>query len=145
MDTNYKLEYHYPTECIRELLRNPWKILLSPFVRPEDVFRYEKIGIKYFKIAGRNTEIQWILQAVNVYYNRNFNDNIIDLLNRTYSLSRFKNKLPTIYIPNNELDGLIDIVDSCKTYNELCQSCKKLYYKIIEGTIYDDKNKSRYS
>lgn len=118
---------HYPAECSRQLLAEPWRVLVTPFIRPEDVGFYEEIGIQFFKLAGRNTKTDWILNALNAYQARSYDGNIIDILNRCYKLSKFRSEKAKIDIPNKRLDALLKEVAESEDYFEICKRCERLY------------------
>lgn len=79
------LKGYYINYCVFSctLIRylNPPEILKSRWIRPEDVKEYEKIGIDYLKISGREKPTEWILQCVDSYTQRRHKGNLFDILN----------------------------------------------------------------
>lgn len=127
-----KKKNQYPSECTKQLLEEPWKILVSPFIRPEDSHFYEEMGVEYFKIAGRNTKTDWIINALDAYQKRSYTGNIVDILNRTYRLSGFRNQTARIIISNKKLEGLIDLAGQDCCYQEMMDKYKKIYVEAVE-------------
>lgn len=56
------------------------EIFKSRWIRPEDLNKYEAIGIDTFKISGRTRSTKWILNVVKAYASRKYEGNLIDLL-----------------------------------------------------------------
>lgn len=69
--------------CLNDLSN----IIKSPFIRPEDICVYEKQGIEFFKIAGRNLSPEWIIKTTRAYQERKYQGNIVELLNSKEFLS----------------------------------------------------------
>jgi len=119
---------HYPAECTKQLLAEPWTILLSPFIRPEDVSKYEELGVDLFKIAGRNLHEDWIVNVVRAYQERNFEGDLMTLLNRSFrALQKAGSQ---VAIPNQELGGFLEQIDGYEDYDKACKQCEELYERI---------------
>ncbi len=123
----------YPKECVRGLLEQPWRLLMSPFVRPEDLEAYEGAGVRYFKLAGRNTNRDWMENVVDAYQRRRYDGNIVDILNRTYSLSTFRRPNRVLMVPNPRLCGLLAEVSSCAGHAEMSEVCRRTYRDVVES------------
>jgi len=122
----------YTAQCIGQLLAEPWTVLTSPFVRPEDVETYEDLGIEFFKLAGRNASTDWILHALAAYQGRDYCGSIVDILNRTYRLSSFRAERP-LKIQNKKIAGLLESVSGCQDYDEMYAVAIELYKDVVEG------------
>ena len=60
---------------------DPIELLKSRWIRPEDLKKYEEIGIDSFKVSGRkNKRTEWILNTVKAYSSQNYKGNLIDIL-----------------------------------------------------------------
>lgn len=67
--------------CLKTRLENPVDIIRSSFIRPEDLYIYEEMGYRHFKIVDRARSTQWLLRAVKAYVDRKYEGNILDILN----------------------------------------------------------------
>lgn len=69
-------------ECLNTKLNDPTEILRSQWIRPEDLWHYEEIGIEKFKLVDRARSTDWILRVVDAYSKRKTpGDNLLDILN----------------------------------------------------------------
>lgn len=66
--------------CTLDRLENHAQILMSPWIRPEDIEKYEKLGVNNFKISGRRNSSKWLLRTINAYARRKYPGNLMDLL-----------------------------------------------------------------
>lgn len=71
---------NYSLSCKSRQLERPVEMLRAPWIRPEDVARYERIGIDNFKIAGRGKPASYIHRVVGAYGARRWDGNLLDLL-----------------------------------------------------------------
>lgn len=65
--------------CMRDLLESPDKFLQLPIIRPEDLGRYDDIGIDSVKLVDRTQRTSWIELVVGHYLDGRFGGNILDL------------------------------------------------------------------
>lgn len=63
----------YELNHLEEYIKSPW-------IRPEDVKEYEKIGIEHFKITERDFPTKEILKRVKAYTDRKYDGNLLDLI-----------------------------------------------------------------
>lgn len=121
---------YYTDSCDQFRVNRPWEMLCEDWIRPEDIWRYENIGIEYFKIAGRATSTSWITRAVTAYALRRWDGNIFELLTHYYPYTdRLGDKSP-FYIHNPDLDEYMDKLYSCGHKCYECDYCRHLYYKL---------------
>ena len=66
--------------CQEYQLNNLHEYIKSPWIRPEDIKYYEKIGIEHFKITERDFSTDWLLKRVRAYYEGKYSDNLLDLI-----------------------------------------------------------------
>jgi collagenase-like PrtC family protease len=67
--------------CTLARLGSPKEIIMSPWIRPEDIKIYEKeTGIEHFKISGRGYTTEWIMDTVRAYSSGSYTGNLLDLL-----------------------------------------------------------------
>ncbi|KJE48919.1 MULTISPECIES: peptidase U32 family protein [Acidiplasma] len=73
--------FEYPIMfCSTDVLNDPRNIIKMRWIRPEDTYEYEKIGIDRFKIASRTKRTDWILRSIKAYSERNYDGNLLNLL-----------------------------------------------------------------
>jgi collagenase-like PrtC family protease len=65
--------------CLYRKLTDPVELLKSPWIRPEDIPHYEKIGYEHFKITERFKRTSLLLEHVKAYENRRYDGNLLDL------------------------------------------------------------------
>ena len=65
--------------CMKYNLEHPEEILKMPLIRPEDLERYEEIGISAVKIVDRVQKSSWIEKVVWYYLDGKYDGNILDL------------------------------------------------------------------
>lgn len=119
---------YYLSWCILEKVNNPETLLRIPFIRPEDLKLYIDLGIKGFKIGGRESKNPDFVRTAEAYMRRSYDGNLVDLLvnfSRTYYSSIF-------YINNRDLDGRIERLISKK---EPCSRMECKNCRICEGYI----------
>lgn len=79
--------FEYPiVQCGLEVVRDPVKLLSGIFVRPEDLEVLEEVGVRRFKISGRNRPTDWLVRAVRAYANRSYDGNLLDILSYVQNL-----------------------------------------------------------
>lgn len=79
--------------------------LNSCWIRPEDIFLYQNLGVNMLKVAGRKETTNNLLMRASAYLNRNYDGNVMDLF-----LAEFwpNSKVPNI--DNKELNGYIELL-----------------------------------
>ncbi|MCG2711997.1 MAG: U32 family peptidase [Candidatus Omnitrophica bacterium] len=90
----------YCTINCRTLYLNDFSnFIRAPWIRPEDIHQYKKIGIDYFKIIGRATSPARLKETVNAYTKGEYKgdlSNIVSFQNRPDKLS-FKQNFSILY------------------------------------------------
>ncbi len=97
----------YKSICNKILEQAPWRILNGSFLRPEDIPLYEKMGIEYLKLAGREISLDFMLTSTRAYLRRSWRENLLELLTTPHRLSA------QISVDNAGLEGFVDQVGSC--------------------------------
>lgn len=70
----------YTVDCLQTRLRNISEFIKVRFIRPEDVAKYEEIGIDLLKICDRHTKSEVLLDRVKAYHERSYEGNLLYLL-----------------------------------------------------------------
>ena len=110
--SHHNEEFEYHVNCKTQFLNNPYLLLTNNFIRPEDLKRYEKITCE-FKIVGRLTPIDDLIEIVKAYTNESYDGNSVKL----FDLGLSKH----FYISNASLDQLFEKKAAC---DKLCHSCR---------------------
>ncbi|MBU1864202.1 MAG: hypothetical protein KKH94_11105 [Candidatus Omnitrophica bacterium] len=82
--------------CLRLKLEQPALIEQSGFIRPNDIWRYEKIGVDYIKIGGRTKPTSWIVRCVRYYADRRHAKNYFYIMNTLGTENRYRLPLRTV-------------------------------------------------
>lgn len=133
--------------CYRAFAREPVEFIKSRWIRPEDVARYENLGIEHFKLAERFMTTDTLVKIAQAYANRRYDGNLMDLLNirtRTESylpmrlekllqpeyanverLANVDDLLPGVrpFIDNRGLDGFLDFYEKNECDATDCHTC----------------------
>ncbi len=70
----------YLWQCTRRRLLHPELLLMSRWIRPEDLHIYEVMGFDEFKIIDRSRSTAWLLRATKAYADRHYPGNLLDIL-----------------------------------------------------------------
>jgi collagenase-like PrtC family protease len=70
----------YLWQCTRRRLLHPELLLMSRWIRPEDLHVYEAMGFEEFKIIDRSRSTPWLLRATRAYADRRYDGNLLDIL-----------------------------------------------------------------
>ncbi|MBI5500686.1 MAG: hypothetical protein HY907_10630 [Deltaproteobacteria bacterium] len=70
----------YLWRCTRRRLMEPELILMSRWIRPEDIAVYEALGYDEFKIIDRSRSTAWLLRAAGAYAARRYDGNLLDII-----------------------------------------------------------------
>lgn len=121
-DNNPYAESYYFMNCGVHKSSDFQRYLNSNWIRPEDMYMYEDLGIKYYKVEGREFILKGnLLDFLKSYIERNFEGNLLDLL---HIFAPYDTEHQP-YIDNKSLDGYVKAFYSnevrCK---QLCESCK---------------------
>lgn len=88
--------------CVRWLTDAPYRILGSPFIRPEDVSFYEDKA-DVLKICGRTLGSLFLQRTIGAYVMGTWSDNLLDLLDASHWMADVWN-LPNTTLPENFLE-----------------------------------------
>ncbi len=131
--------------CKLKKFSNLKEHIKSPWIRPEDIHTYNELGISLFKLDGRDSESNYMLEVIEAYLNQRFEGNFLHLLKRHYPsnmediISEFDESLWQIGIDNRNLDGFIDdLVDKKKICDANCD-LRKHCDNYIQHIIVNEK------
>lgn len=113
-------EQYYYSKCSLQKAQDLSSYIKLNWIRPEDLHIYNKIGIKNFKLQGRNNADGKNISKVLKYYYDGFYDG--DLMNLLTLFKPYNSFLP--YIDNTKLDTYIHkFVKSENSCSGLCDNC----------------------
>lgn len=122
----------YEHRCVQQRLADIGNYIKISWIRPEDIKKYESIGVSYFKIQGRHAIGKGdIVKTVNIYMNGTYDGNLMDLIYCFKPLNNFN-----VNICNRDLNGFMDpffqgqfkCIDNCFKCS-YCQKFKELISK----------------
>jgi len=128
---------YYFDKCISIRVRDPEQIIKSPWIRPEDIKKYEEIT-PFFKITGRANTVSWIVNCMNIYCSGNYDGNLLEILDCPSELRDL------YFIDNKKLEGCIDYWRDCDKLCIDCNYCKMVTnsaLKVIDNERRDNKCK----
>ena len=70
----------FQQNCNLPKFQDPSLLLSANWIRPEDVTFYRSLGIRRFKVAGREMPASWLDRAVHAYVAGSYRGNLVDLL-----------------------------------------------------------------
>jgi hypothetical protein len=110
--------------CTQLLKKQPYRILQSPFIRPEDVDSY-LYDIDIIKISGRNLDSAALRRIISAYIARTWKGNLLDLLDSSHWLAA------ELHIDNSALSfDFANMLSVCNNRCETCRFCMELFSSI---------------
>lgn len=110
--------------CIRLLGEQPYRVLQSPFIRPEDIDLY-LFHVDTIKLCGRTLGASFLINAITAYRNRNYNGNLLDLMDAMAWLA------DRLYVDNRLLSfDFANILSLCDNRCDCCGFCQELFATI---------------
>lgn len=110
--------------CVRWLSDAPYRILGSPFIRPEDVSFYEDKA-DVIKICGRTLGPMFLKRTIGAYVMGTWNYNLLELLDASHWMADYWD-LPNRTLPKNFLEKSM----LCRHDCTICFYCKELFEKL---------------
>jgi len=72
-------EFH--AYCLKQRLSDPRKFLeAGSFLRPQDLFRYDDLGINIYKISGRSKGLEWLLNTIRIYLSGHYEGDLLEIM-----------------------------------------------------------------
>lgn len=115
--------------------------LKSMFIRPEDIYLYENIGIDHFKITGRTATTQYLLKVAEAYIRGIWNDNLLALWKPLETIHTHQNELDfehNILIDNSKLNGFVNFWFENENHDcsieicgETCRYCNEYAKRVM--------------
>ena len=108
--------------CTHEKLEDPAQMVKSPLIRPEDLERYEALGIHDFKLAGREMDREWNERVIRAYAVRRWDGDLNDLILGYDQMEPYGRM--SVRIPNRALDGFMDYFEKKHDCRAGCRDCR---------------------
>jgi collagenase-like PrtC family protease len=97
----------FQQNCNIPRLLDPSIILGARWIRPEDLDRYVGLGVRRFKIAGREMDETWLDRAVGSYLRGSHDGNLVELFTMTPpGLDAVASDI--VFVDNRSLEGFLD-------------------------------------
>ena len=109
--------------CMRILSETPHRLLASPFIRPEDVSRYEDLA-NVIKICGRTLGSKFLKYAVSAYTKGVYKGNLLNLLDAAHWMAE-KWSIQNQMLPSE----IFDTLTTCEQHCAQCLACRELFQK----------------
>jgi collagenase-like PrtC family protease len=118
--------------CRQLLDKKPYKLLQSPFIRPEDVDSY-LTQADLILLSGRAQGIEFLQKIISAYIAGNYKGNLLELLDSMNWLSQ------QLYIENSALSfDFANMLSVCDHRCKSCGFCMELFSAIVRPV--DGKN-----
>lgn len=124
--------------CTQQKIIKPEELLKSPWIRPEDLKIYEDLGYDKIKLTERMKITTKIADTAKAYSNRNYNGNLLSLLNSRISEDDFE--IPDFSINAN--DKFVPQTNMAKFYKLLFSLKATIDNKKLDGFIEGFKTKN---
>jgi collagenase-like PrtC family protease len=116
----FKKECTEQFNCVKQKIEQPYLLLLSDWIRPEDISFYENLGVNRFKLSCRTKSSGWQVETLKAYVSRSYQGNLIQIMGITPpNLKIHPHKL--IYLNNSALDGFLAGLLTSKDRVRYCQ------------------------
>ena len=102
----YDKEPYPMSECMASR-NNAKQWMKMNYIRPEDVQKYEDIGISNFKITGRTGTLEYLKKVIAAYIGQTYNGNLLQLWRHLENIEE-KEFTPHTFIDNNNLNNFIN-------------------------------------
>ncbi len=112
--------------CRQLLEKKPYKLLQSPFIRPEDAYVY-LAQADLILLSGRAQGVDFLQKTVTAYIDGNYKGNLIELLDSMNWLSK------QLYIENSALSfNFANMLSVCDHRCKSCGFCMELFKAIVQ-------------
>jgi collagenase-like PrtC family protease len=113
------------------LRESPHRIFASPFIRPEDVHRYEGAA-DIVKICGRTLGKEFLTRAVNAYIKGRYAGNLTAIFDTSHWMAEIWE------IRNEQLPSdFLDLITACRRNCRQCNTCQDLFTRIARPKVFE--------
>lgn len=107
-EKNAKGDLVYPMKHCTEGRSSNLAWLKQRFIRPEDLRRYNQLGINHFKVTGRTSNIDFLEKLLLAYSTESYDGNLIDLWHHLENIEGDGYKKSVLFIDNKSLGNFLD-------------------------------------
>jgi collagenase-like PrtC family protease len=125
------IKFFIDNACVSVYKKEPWKFFLIPFIRPEDIMRYE--FAQEWKISTRVLSTKNVIKVLKAYIDGKSTPNLLDILD-THGMKSVIKSIDSSKIP---MDFFIKI-SKCGNECDDCHYCKELFKEV--GEVYRSFN-----
>lgn len=140
INTGTNLDTHHLNRqygCRRYFWETPHRVLKSPFIRPEDMARYNPFA-DMIKICGRTLGPKFLIQTVSAYLNGSFKANLLSLMDTLEWMAEF------YYLDNSKLaDDFFETVTTCSKQCDTCDKCQTMWHQSAHRIPFQFKDLTR--
>lgn len=124
---------YYAHRCLMRRYEETANLLKLSWVRPEEIKHYTAIGIRHFKLQGRQAVLKGDpVRAIEAYFNESYSGDLMELLDMFSPTSNFR-----VAIDNRCLDGFLDPFSRqeivCRHDCGSCHYCDRFARKCIDS------------
>ncbi len=113
--------------CTRILRQEPYRILQSPFIRPEDVDTVLPL-VDVLKLCGRTLGAEFLMRVIRAYRQRHYDGNLLDLLDAANWMSAY------YFIDNQKLPAdFAARLAGCDRHCAACGFCQELFARVARS------------
>ncbi len=134
-DKNEKKQNFYYNRCSYQKATNFLNYMKINWIRPEDLHLYIELGVKNFKLQGRNVhDGDKILKALLCYFDGQYDGNLLDLL----TLFQPHNIVQP-NINNKELNGFIEKFFRERNFcTDICRECNYCNHYLLKSCCLEE-------
>ena len=115
--------------CVQLLKKQPYRILQSPFIRPEDIDAY-LYDVDVILISGRVVGADFLQRTIRTYIDRSHKGNLLELLDSPQWLAE------ELYIDNTALSfDFANMLSVCNNRCDTCRFCMELFQSISHPLV----------
>ncbi len=118
----------FQQSCNISKFQDPSLLLSANWIRPEDVEFYRSIGVRRFKVAGREMSGPWLDRAVYAYVTGSYRTNLVDLL--TMTPPGMGVKAADVFFLDNR--HLTDFLERYRSYN----GSNRAFYRSLAAELW---------
>ena len=122
---------YYSHKCALQQTTKPSDFLKLNWVRPEDLHLYESVGIRYYKIQGRQSVLKGnIYKTVQAYMERSYDGDFVQLVNCFHKLNSFQYEIDNRFL-DSYVKPYFENKNFCHSNCRACNYCDEYIKKLI--------------
>jgi len=127
--------------CHRFALCNPEEFMKMPWIRPEDISLYARLGVEFLKIDGRDKHRDYNIFRARQYCREHYEGNWLHMLLPEYPRTRDEyiaaepESQYLVYLDNRDLDGFVEATwgaGICMNSCSKCELCRQKASQVLQ-------------